>query len=184
MAELPDLDSLGEFDGRLRAVARDAARVEAALAAARQALAEAVEPREELRLHGYVGNALRLLGRHEEAVAAQRRALALAERLGDGRAVAVTRIRLGEALRCADELEAAETELRAALAETRRAPRLGLVDFALQHLGKTLLDAGRADEAQPLLAEALALREAKGDAALVDSTRLALEHASRRDERR
>jgi tetratricopeptide (TPR) repeat protein len=117
--ELPDLSSHGAFDERLRELAGDPAAVERALAAGRRALAGATEPREEVRLHGYVGNALRLLGRHEEAVAAQTRALALAEELGDRRGVLVARIRLGEALRCADELERAEAELRAALAEAR-----------------------------------------------------------------
>ena len=177
MPELPDLAALGMFDGRLREVARDAAAVEEALAAGRRALAEATEPRDELRLLGYVGNALRLLGRHHEAVAAQGSAVALAVELGDARGIAVARIRLGEALRCADELERAEAELRIALASTRAQPELELTDFALQHLGKTLRDAGRTDEAEAVLTEALALREAKGDPALVESTRLALERA-------
>jgi tetratricopeptide (TPR) repeat protein len=177
--ELPDLAALGTFDDRLREVARDPAAVEAALAAGRRALAEAGDGRSQLRLRGYVGNALRMLRRHEEAVAAQREAVALAEELGDVRAVLVARLRLGEALRCAGELDAAEAELREVLSPARAQPEPGLTDFALQHLGKTLLDAGRAPEAGPLLAEALALREAKGDAALVESTRLALERARR-----
>jgi tetratricopeptide (TPR) repeat protein len=177
VAELPDLSSHGVFDERLREVASDPAAVERALAAGRRALAETREPREEARLHGYVGNALRMLGLHEEAIGAQAFALALVEELGDARGVAVARIRLGEALRCAGELERAEAELRTALASARARPELALMDFALQHLGKTLLDAGRAREAEPLLAEALALRENKGDAALVQSTRLALDRA-------
>ncbi len=177
MPELPDLKPHGVFDERLREVASEPAAVERALAAGRRALTEATEPREESRLLGYVGNALRMLGRHDEAVAAQARALALAEELGDARGVVVARIRLGEALRCADELERAEAELRTALAAARMQPELALTDFALQHLGKTLLDTGRAGEAEPLLAEALALRQEKGDAALVESTRLALDRA-------
>jgi len=177
--ELPDLSLHGLFDQQLREVASDPAAVQRALAAGRQALAEATGPREEARLLGYVGNALRMLGRHAEAEAAQARALALAEELGDARGLVVARIRLGEALRCADELERAEAELRTALAAARAQPSLGLTDFALQHLGKTLLDGGRAREAEPLLAEALVLREAKGDDALVESTRLALDRARR-----
>jgi kanamycin kinase len=51
--------------------------------------------------------------------------------------------------------------------------------FALQHLGKALCDAGRADEAIPRLEEALSLRERTGDAALIASTRQALAWASR-----
>lgn len=169
MARLPDLAPLGRFDGRLREVAADPTAVEAALAAAHVEL-EAGGDRS--RLLGYVGNALRLLGRHEEAVAAQRESLAAAS---SSRAALVARLRLGEALRCAELLHEAEAELRAALAASDAHPLLR--DFALQHLGKTLVDAGRAAEAVSVLAEALALREAKGDDSLVESTRLALERA-------
>jgi tetratricopeptide (TPR) repeat protein len=177
VVELPDLSLHSVFDERLREIASDRAAVQRVLAAGRRALAEASDVREEVRALGYVGNALRLLGRHEEALAAQTDALALAEELGDARAALVARIRLGEGLRCADELGRAEAELRTALAAARAQPELGLTDFALQHLGKTLLDGGRAAEAEPLLSEALALREAKGDSALVESTRLALDRA-------
>jgi tetratricopeptide (TPR) repeat protein len=177
--DLPDLAALGTFDERLREVARDAAAVEAALAAGRRALAEADDPQAELALRGYVGNALRLLGRHGEAAAAQARAVELAEEVGPPRASVAARIRLGEALRCGDRLDEAESQLRAALAAARARPELGLTDFALQHLGKTLLDAGRPAEAEALLAEALVLREAKRDPALVRSTRAALELARR-----
>jgi tetratricopeptide (TPR) repeat protein len=166
---LPDLDSLARLDGRLRAVAADEERVAAALEEAAARL-EHASIEERTRLLGYSGNALRLLGRHDEAVATQRDALAAAI---DERAALVARIRLGEALRCADALEDAERELRAAVEAARRR-HVDLLDFALQHLGKTLLDAGRSDAAEPL-EEALALREAKGDAELVQSTRAALE---------
>jgi len=88
----------------------------------------------------------------------------------------VTRIRLAEAQRCAGELGEAGREALEALAEARdQHPEL--VDFSLQHLGKALLDAGEPERAAAALEEALALREAKGDEALVRSTRLALDRA-------
>ena len=92
----------------------------------------------------YLGNAARLLGRDEEAVAELGESLALAEKLGDERAAATARIRLGEAHRCFDRLAEAEACLRIALDGPA-----DVQDFALQHLGKTLLDAGRAAEGQP-----------------------------------
>jgi tetratricopeptide (TPR) repeat protein len=139
-------------------VPRDRAAVEEA---ARLARAEAS------RLLGYLGNAERVLGRGEAAVAAFSESLRLAQ---GARARTVASIRLGEALRCADRPEEAERVLREALAGAEP----GLRDFALQHLGKTLLDAGRRDEAAECLREALTLRREKGDEALVASTEAAL----------
>jgi Flp pilus assembly protein TadD len=63
-----------------------------------------------------------------------------------------------------------------ALAPARRAAP-DRVDFALQHYGKHLIDAGRIDEAVACLREALRLRQTKGDPALVESTRNALDLA-------
>jgi hypothetical protein len=48
------------------------------------------------------------------------------------------------------------------------------VDFALQHYGKHLIDAGRVEEAVVCLREALRLRQAKGDKELIESTIKAL----------
>jgi kanamycin kinase len=45
----------------------------------------------------------------------------------------------------------------------------------LQHLGKTLADAGRSEEATAALERALALRRAAGDPGLVASTEAALD---------
>ena len=52
--------------------------------------------------------------------------------------------------------------------------------YALQHLGKTLLDAGARREATALLEDTLALRRAGGDAALIASTERALAAARER----
>jgi len=49
-----------------------------------------------------------------------------------------------------------------------------LVDFALQHLGKHYVDADRATDAVACLEEALEVRRAKGDQALIESTLAAL----------
>jgi tetratricopeptide (TPR) repeat protein len=122
-----------------------------------------------LGLAGVVGRiGMRALdgGRPELAVDLTRHAVALA---GNERERTVATIRLGEALRGAKQLDEAEQLLRTAL-ELDPDYR----DFALQHLGKTPTDAGRFAEAQSCLGEALAMRQAKGDAGLVASTEAAL----------
>jgi HTH-type transcriptional regulator, pleiotropic regulator of extracellular virulence genes len=174
--DLPDLEGLSVYDERLRAVAGDPAPVERAAQSAEAALLEArgrVDVRAEIRLLGYLGNARRMLGDVDGAVACLRRSLGLAESGGFERAAVVALIRLGEAHRCADEFARAEEVIAAALA---RAPR-DLRDFALQHLGKCLLDAGHVERAEAVLEEALALRREKGDAELIRSTAAALARA-------
>ncbi|MBD0329460.1 MAG: hypothetical protein ICV64_05080 [Thermoleophilia bacterium] len=173
---LPDLEALSELDERLRARPTDARAVRDALARAETALAAARrggDRRAEQRLLGYVGNARRLLGHHEAAVADLRESRRLAERLGDQRAAVVALARLGEALRCADRSEEAVRTLRRAEREAA-ASAAELRHFALQHLGKALLDAGDDAGARACLGEALALRRARGDAELVASTEAAL----------
>lgn len=152
MTELPDLSSLARMDERLRETAVDAEAVERALA----------------RALSYAGNAYRILGRYAEAIAA----LQEARRLAPGTAATV---RLAEAHRCADQLGEAEQLLREALAE----PEPAYDHFVLQHLGKTLLDQGRTDEAISCLERALDLRRAQGDAELARSTEQALARARR-----
>jgi tetratricopeptide (TPR) repeat protein len=175
--ELPDLDSLAVWDERLRQVARPADRGAVAAAAARaEALAAAADDREtKRRLVAYAGGAYRLLGRGDDAVRCLRAALDLAA--GDARAEVVALVRLGEAERCRDCFAEAEALLRDAV---ERARRVGAYeDFALQHLGKCLVDAGTPGEAIPILEQALALRLEAGDPGLVDSSRRALARALR-----
>jgi tetratricopeptide (TPR) repeat protein len=169
---LPDLAELSAWDERLRQVPTEAAAVDRAIELARAELGATADLRKRCRLHGYLGNAARLLGREDEALRELGNSGALADRLGDERARTVATIRIGEALRCFDRLDEAEAHLRGAL----EGPA-DLRHFALQHLGKTLLDLGRAGEAVEALESALGLRLAAGDESLVASTQLALEHA-------
>jgi tetratricopeptide (TPR) repeat protein len=172
---LPDLAALVTFDDLLREVPTDRPALERAAALASEQLEDpAADERERLLILGYLGNVERILGRHGEAIVALRECVELAGRLGDHRAEVVARIRLGEALRCADRLAEAEAVLRAVVEDTQGQP---LHDFALQHLGKCLTDEGRAGEAIAVLDEALQLRLHKGDGELVASTELALERA-------
>ncbi len=163
---LPDLDPLVCFDERLRQVPIDGAALAAALADGRKALAVA-RPVERFRLLTYCGNAARVLGRSDEAIELLTDALELAR---GGRRIGA-RIRLGEAYRCADRPEAVEV-LEQALAEARAADHQ--VDFALQHLGKALLDRGDTERASGYLEEALTLRRSGADTQLIASTERAL----------
>lgn len=180
MTSLPDLSRYAAWDERLREVAADAEAVEAAATEAASRLDDArsrSDASEEARLLGYLGNAHRLLGRHDEAIALSREALDAASRSGDERARAVALIRLGEAHRCADSFAEAVACLDEAVLLTPRPGLSDLEDFALQHLGKTYLDLGEGGRARDCLRRALELREAKRDLELIESTRRALERA-------
>jgi tetratricopeptide (TPR) repeat protein len=173
--ELPDLARLVAMDDRLREVATDRAAVEDAANAGRERLREpGLADADRVATLGYLGNAERILGNHDAAIAALEECLAQAHELDNARALAVARIRLGEALRCADRLAESEDLLRAAVAETDGTP---LHDFALQHLGKCLTDRGLTTEATAVLEHALRLRQEKGDPELLASTGAALGRA-------
>lgn len=165
---LPDLRPLVRFDEQLREVPVDRAAVERALKAATRALEADAD---DVKLLSYAGNAARILGRADESIALFERALAAAA----GERAIAARIGLGEAYRCADRPAEAVAELEQALTESRQAG--AYVDFALQHLGKAVLDAGDPARAAGLLAEALELRRRRGDAALTESSELALARA-------
>ena len=182
LAGLPDLAALATFDAGLRQVAHDPPAVEAAIDLARQRLDRsetAGDGPAVLALLGYLGNGLRILARHDEAVACHRRAVALAVALDRPRTEVAATIRLGEALRNLNAFADAEDVLRRALERIRgnRSDLGAYEDFALQHLGKCLTDAGRAAEAVIYLEAALALRHAKADPGLIASTERALRAA-------
>jgi tetratricopeptide (TPR) repeat protein len=182
LAGLPDLATLATFGADLRQVPIDAENLEAAVNAATTRLTRieaAGSSQVALDLLGYVGNGLRILGRLDQAVMHLERAVALARRLNRPKAEVANLIRLGEAHRNADDYAAAEPCFRAALDRIRdeRDDLRAYENFALQHLGKCLIDAGRAVEAISCLERALALRHAKGDADLIASTEVALAQA-------
>lgn len=174
--ELPDLSELTTLDERLREVAVDRGAVEAAALRAEELLAGAGAG-DASGLLGYLGEAYGALDRGDEAVERLERSVALAD---DDRSRAVARIRLAEAHRCAGRPVPAAELLREALRETELPELHDLRDLALHRLGVTLLDAGRPDEAEPCLREALALRLVKRNPALVAATQTALARLRRR----
>lgn len=185
ISNLPDLQTLSTMDLRLRQVATDPDAVGRAIEMARVHLSDARssgDRRAVIRALGYLGEAYRLAGRFDEADVALTEALLLARSSGDARSIAAGTIRLGELRRCQDRYPEAEALLREAATLADDPAHSGCAayrDFALQHLGKTVLDAGRPDEAIALLERALTIRTAASAASLIASTEQALSRAKR-----
>ncbi|MFG2999771.1 tetratricopeptide repeat protein [Streptomyces sp. NPDC048340] len=139
-----------------------------------QALPEDADPSRARVLARWTGVGLLTLGDYDDARTFLRRALDVATATGDTRAVIATELNLGDAYRYAGDAEAAGAIYRSAL-DTARTQHPELADFALQHLGKYLLEQGDLIQARAHLREALHLRQAKGDAGLVESTQAALD---------
>lgn len=181
--ELPDLSREAEFDDRLHELPIDRDLMERALARAHDLLQEARRRDDSasiLRLLGYLGDASRVLGRSEEAVALLTEAVERAEADGNRRLIVANRLRLAEALKYDGDLGKAEAIFRVVLHEAQDPTLLDYRDFALQHLAKCCLELGKAVEAVTLLEQALILRRQKGDQRLIASTELALRHARAR----
>ncbi|WP_410869702.1 tetratricopeptide repeat protein [Nocardia sp. A7] len=119
-----------------------------------------------------LGIALMLLGRYEEALDRLDQALELADT--ERRRVTVW-INLADVYRYQGEPAMAEILYRRAL-HASRALDPDLVSFAAHHLGKSLAEQHRPQEARQLLNEAMRLRVADGEPELIESTRAALDH--------
>lgn len=92
---------------------------------------------------------------------------------GNSRSVVATELNLGDAYRYAGDLDTADALYRAAL-DTARSAYPELVDFALQHFGKHLMEKGELAAARTHLQESLQRRIAKGDTELIESTGAAI----------
>jgi len=165
---LPDLAPLVRFDERLREVPIDPRAVEAALREASRALDAADEPNERLKpadLRGHRRTHPRP-GRRVDCPPPQgaRAGRRRARRRGQDPA------RRGVPLR--RPARRRRPGAREALTDARQSG--AHLDFALQHLGKALLDTGKPEGAVAVLEEAWALRRDGGDAELIRSTELAL----------
>jgi tetratricopeptide (TPR) repeat protein len=140
-----------------------------------RAALDAEDREEELHVRGPMGEAFRQIGQLDPAVEHLEAALRLARELNKPKFVAHNAIRLATAYQYMNRHEEAEPLFQEAL-ETAR--KLGLFeDMALQQYGKLLAELGRWDEAIAMLEQALALRQARGDAEAVANTTEALEAA-------
>ncbi|MFD7827315.1 tetratricopeptide repeat protein [Kitasatospora sp. NPDC059803] len=138
-----------------------------------RALPEGADPARTRALTRWIGVGQVCLGRYEEALTFLRQSLDLAAASGNARAVVATSLNLGDAHRYAGDMRAADALYRSALG-TARSHQPELVDFALQHTGKHLMERGDLAGAEAHLREALRLRIAKGDTELIGSTQAAL----------
>ncbi|MGV9264964.1 tetratricopeptide repeat protein [Kitasatospora sp. NPDC003701] len=139
-----------------------------------RALPEETDPARTRVLTRWIGIGQLCLGHHEEARTALRQSLDLAEALGNTPAVIATGLNLADSHRYAGDVQGADALYRSAL-DTARRRHPELVDFALQHTGKHLMERGDLADARTRLQEALRLRVAKGDTELIGSTRAALD---------
>ncbi|MFH8381895.1 tetratricopeptide repeat protein [Kitasatospora sp. NPDC018058] len=170
------LDHLITHDDSLRMVPTDRNKLTAAIGQLHEELRALPEGRDPARarvLTRWIGIGQMCLGNHEEARAILRQSLDLAAAIGNTRAVVATGLNLGDAHRYAGDVRTADALYRSAL-NTARNQHPELVDFALQHTGKHLMERGDLADARAHLQEALRLRIAKEDAGLVESTQAAL----------
>ena len=168
------------MDAWLRQVVTDRALLDHARMIAATHVADARQRGDEralVRALGYLGEVDRLAGRFPESERSLGEALALATRQGDRRMRVAALIRLGELNRCRDRYDVAEALLREALGVSTDTDGAVYRHFALQHLGKTLLDAGRFLEAIETLESKLVIRRDLGEPSLIVSTEQALEAA-------
>lgn len=133
---------------------------------------------ERLQLLGQIGNDQRALGNLVEAEMFLTEAVALARTLGDRRREAADLIRLATARQYGGQHTEAEALFREAVILTASGDAADYEDFALQHLGKCLVEMGRVDEAIACFDRALVLRWMKADPALIASTEQALHAAA------
>ncbi|MEU1719302.1 tetratricopeptide repeat protein [Nonomuraea sp. NPDC005692] len=158
------VNQLITYDERQRMVPRDRGQLTTLVDSAR-----ARDPADHSTLRA-LGIGLLVLGEYGDAIRCLSRALDLADTTG--RRIAAS-LNLADAHRYAGDAAASETLCRTMLTLARNeAPEM--VCFPLQHLGKTLADLGRKEEAREVLLEALALRTAGGDPELIAGSRAAL----------
>lgn len=177
MAKLPDISDAIVFDVNLREAARWPERIAFAIRRARKQLQQARDEGNDtqiLRTLGYLTDACRIVGERDAAVAYGQEAIERARAAGNRNAEVANLIRLGEAHKYRDEHAIAEPLFREALTLSVDGEARALHDFALQHLGKCLLEEGHYDESIAFLEQALDLRREKGVQPLIDSTEQAL----------
>lgn len=159
-----EINQLITYDERQRMVPGDRDRLTTLVNSAR-----AQDPADYTTMRA-LGVGLLLLGEHGDAIDHLNRALDLADT--SGRRIAAS-INLADAYRYSGDMAASETLCRE-MVDLARKEVPEMVSFALQHLGRTLIDLGRRQEAREVLHEALALRMAKGDPELIASSQAAL----------
>ncbi|MDH5265690.1 MAG: tetratricopeptide repeat protein [Betaproteobacteria bacterium] len=164
------------LDGRLHEIPVDPG----AFAAEAERLTDAIrathsQPRELLAALGKAASVLRIAGRLEEAQRAASAAVAIADLLGDRRAAFENQLRLAHAMQWQGQFTLSTPLLDLLVAQARSMGEFrDLLDTALHHAGLDLFDQNRHGEAARCFREALALREARGEADLAQASAAAL----------
>ncbi|MEK3979769.1 tetratricopeptide repeat protein [Psychrobacillus sp. FSL K6-2836] len=120
-------------------------------------------------LYGTIGNLYRIKGEMKPAI----EVLSKAVELSEGNKQISNLIRLGEALKYADQYQQALSIFNAVINQCKQ-EHSQLLDFAYQHKGKCLLELEEISEAYECFQKAMDLRVRKGDESLIDSTQKAL----------
>jgi len=128
----------------------------------------------DLKLLGELGEHARILGELEASQHYLERALDLAREYQDSGRIVANLIRLGTTLQYLNQHTEAEALMREALTLTDQPATCHYHDFALQHLGKLLVETGAYKAARTQFEQALILRKQKGDPGLIASTEQAL----------
>lgn len=178
---LPDLQPMTTMDHQLRLVPIDRLAFESAV----QLWHEALEQARSTGDHRFVrtamvnlGSGYRILGDFGSAEACLIEARHLARADGSIAATIAADIRLAELDRCRNRYAAAEQRLRSVIGQIEASESGQFLDYALQHLGKVLIDSGQFEDASQMLERCLHLREAIRDRELIASTQQALDHLS------
>ncbi|MFB7473651.1 hypothetical protein [Kitasatospora sp. NPDC056184] len=137
-------------------------------------LPQGTDPARTRVLTRWIGIGQMCLGNHGEARVFLQQSLDLAAATGNTGAAIATGLNLADAHRYSGDAQTADALYRSAL-NTARSRHPELVDFALQHTGKHLMECGDLAAARAHLREALRLRIAKGKTELVESTQAALD---------
>jgi len=121
-------------------------------------------------LYGMIGNLYRILEEPKKAIDYLERALGIAKEENDDAKIAVSLIRLGEAIKYDGKRQRAFDIFEEAMGILHKHDLEHYLDFALQHKGKCLLELKRYEEAEDCFRETLEIRKRKKDASLIDST--------------
>jgi tetratricopeptide (TPR) repeat protein len=164
------------YDAALREVPVDAKAFAQAVDRRVEEIAAArSQPKRLLAMLGEATPLLRIAGRLEEARRTASAAIAIAELLEDSRAAFASRVGLAAVMQWEGRFELSTPLFDQLIAQVRGTPELAdLADEVLQQAGKNLLQQRRYAEAARCFRDALKLRRAKGDDALMEASAEAL----------
>ncbi|MEK5422101.1 tetratricopeptide repeat protein [Viridibacillus sp. FSL R5-0477] len=130
---------------------------------------------EQIFLFGNLGNLYRIAGDSKQAVNILEKSFKLAEESGLKKLKIANLIRLGEAYKYAGQYEEALRLFDLAIRALTPTDDCDLVDFALQHKGKCLMELDEWKIALSHFNEALSIRKRKKEQSLIHSTELAIQ---------